>query len=391
MVKDGYRYGVVGGGMQGCAAGYDLLRHGEGRSVVFFDRDPAVARRAASRVNRLLGGRRASARALDAANVAAATQAFAGLHGVLSAAPYALNPGIALAAVAAGACVNDLGGNTEVVRRTLELDRGARLRGVSVMPDCGLAPGLGNTLAASLVATVPGLRSVRVRCGGLPQIPRPPLGYKLVFHIGGLTNEYMGEAEFLRNGRLVRVPTLGERETLDVRGIGTLEAAVTSGGTSLAPETFRGVLRDYDYKTLRYPGHWDGIVLLRDLGLLDEAPLDVDGVAVSPRAVFHRAAAPKLSFPQDRDLVVLRVVGEGGSARRPVRRTIELIDRHDARTGFTAMERTTAFPAAAVLHFQVRGLVPPGACTPERNLPFADYVAAVRKRGLRLRETTDAG
>ncbi len=385
MKREDYRYAVVGGGMQGCAAGYDLLKHGGGRSVVLFDRDGAAANRAAARVNKLLGGRRATACTLDAGDVAAMTEAFTGLDGVLSAAPYGLNPGIARAAVWAGASMNDLGGNTEVVRETLRLDAEARRRGVSVVPDCGLAPGLGNTLAAYLAATTPGLRRIAVRCGGLPETPRPPLGYKLVFNIGGLTNEYTGEAEFLRNGKLVRVKTLTELETLKVAGVGVLEAAVTSGGTSLAPETFRGVVRDYDYKTLRYPGHWSQIATIRDLGLLDLAPIEIDGRPVVPREVFHRVAAPKLAFPKDRDVVVLRVTGMAGSTRKPVTRTLQMIDRHDPATGFTAMERTTAFAAAAVLHFQVMGAVPPGATTPERNLPFADYLAAVRKRGLKIR------
>jgi lysine 6-dehydrogenase len=381
-----FRYGVLGGGMQGCAAGYDLLRRGEGAAVVFFDRDGAVAKRAAARVNRLLGGRRATAATLDAADVAAMTDAFAGLDGVLSAAPYGFNPGAARAAVWAGAHFNDLGGNTDVVRATLKLGDAAKKRGVSVVPDCGLAPGLGNTLAAYLVATTPGAREIRIRCGGLPQKPRPPLDYRLVFNIGGLTNEYTGEGEFLRGGKLVRVPTLTELESVDVDGVGALEAAVTSGGTSLAPATFRGALDLYDYKTLRYPGHWAKIAAIRDLGLLDLEPVDVGGVRVRPRDVFHVVAAPRLTFPQDRDLVVLRVTCTAGSSRRPRTRTLELVDRQDVRTGFTAMERTTAFAAAAVLHFQVRGLVPPGATTPERDLPFADYVAAVRKRGLRVVE-----
>src|SRR4029079_6650871 len=95
------------------------------------------------------------------------------------------------------------------------LGREARAAGVSVVPDCGLAPGLGNILAAWLVAEVTAAHAIQVPCGGLPQTPRPPLGYKLVFNVGGLTNEYSGEAEFLRGGKLVRIPTLTEVESLE--------------------------------------------------------------------------------------------------------------------------------------------------------------------------------
>ncbi len=387
-----FRYGVIGAGMQGCAAGYDLLVNGEGVEVSFFDRDRAVAEAAARRVNTLIGQERARGLAVDGQDEAGLARAFAGLSGVLSAVPYHLNPTVARASIAAGACFNDLGGNTAIVREELALDAAARAKGVSVVPDCGLAPGLGNTLAAWLIETMDDPVHVHIRCGGLPQSPRPPLGYKLVFNIGGLTNEYMGEAEFLRDGRLVRVPTLSEGEVISFPApVGQAEAWVTSGGTSTAPATFAGRLQTYDYKTVRYPGHFDRIKTMADLGLLDTAPVVVRGQPVVPRELFHAVAGSKLSFPDDRDLVVMRVTCIGRHAGRAVRRTVDLLDFHDERTGFTAMERTTAFPAAAVLHFQVSKRVRPGATTPERDLPFDEYVDAVRARGLSLEETVVEG
>jgi lysine 6-dehydrogenase len=210
----------------------------------------------------------------------------------------------------------------------------------------------------------------------------------LLFHICGLTNEYSGEAEFLRAGRLVRVPTLTEIEDATIFGVGRLEAAVTSGGTSLAPETFRGRLDVYDYKTLRYRGHFAKVAAMRDLGLFELDRVRVEGGRVRPRDVFEAVAASRLSFPKDKDLVVLRVeASSGGSGPRAKKRVVTLVDRFNPATGFTAMERTTAFPAAAMLHLQVKGLIAPGATTPERGVPFDAYVAAVKARGLKLRMT----
>jgi lysine 6-dehydrogenase len=230
---------------------------------------------------------------------------------------------------------------------------------------------------------------VSIRCGGLPQKPRPPLDYKLVFHIGGLTNEYSGEAEFLREGTIVRVPALTEVEAIEFPPpVGRAEAFVTSGGTSTAPETFRGRLSHYDYKTVRYPGHAAKIRLLADLGLLDTAPVDVGGARIAPRDVFHAVVAPRITFPEDRDLVVLRVRAAGTEGTAARWRQIDLLDFQDERTGLSAMERTTAFPAAACLHFQVAGRVPPGAIPPERAFGSRDYVDAVRARGLDLVETS---
>ena len=209
-----------------------------------------------------------------------------------------------------------------------------------------------------------------------------------MFNVGGLTNEYSGEAEYLRDGRIVRVPTLGEVESLEFPPpVGKAEAFATSGGTSTAPATFQGRLQTYDYKTVRYPGHVEKIRLLADLGFLDTKPVPVGGAPVVPREVLHALLVPRLTFPEDRDLVVLRVTCTGVDSDRLVTRQIDLLDFHDDKTGFSAMERTTAFPAAACLHFQVLKRVPPGALPPERAFTSKDYVEAVRARGLRLAES----
>src|SRR6185503_18378789 len=99
-----------------------------------------------------------------------------------------------------------------------------------------LAPGLGNTIAALAIEQLDSDISVHVRCGGLPQKPKGPLQYMLVFSIHGLINEYTGEAEALRGGKLVRIPTITEFEPIEVAPLGTLQCAVTSGGTSTAPK-----------------------------------------------------------------------------------------------------------------------------------------------------------
>ncbi len=382
------RYGVLGAGMQGAAAAFDLIVHGEAAEVVLLDRDLSVAEGAARRINALIGAGTARGLAADASRPESLRAAFSGLHGVLSAVPYGFNPAAAAAAISAGACFNDLGGNTAVVRQELELDALARAAGVSVVPDCGLAPGLGNILAAWLVSRFDQPESVHIRCGGLPQRPHPPLGYQLVFNIAGLTNEYSGQAEFLRDGRLVQVPALTETEVLHFPPpLGTVEACVTSGGTSTAPASFLHRLLQYDYKTIRYPGHFAQIRTAAELGFLDTRPVLVGGQTIVPREVFHALVGPKLVFPGERDLVVMRVTCSGTHQGVPLTRRVDLLDFHDERTGFTAMERTTAFPAAAVLHLQVTRRVPPGAIPPEKAVATDEYVDAVRRRGIALHES----
>jgi lysine 6-dehydrogenase len=88
--------------------------------------------------------------------------------------------------------------------------------------------------------------------GGLPQDPKPPLNYQLVFSVEGLINEYVEVARVIRDGKIVEVDSMTEIEALEFPGFPALEAFQTSGGTSTLPDTFLGKVRELDYKTIRY-------------------------------------------------------------------------------------------------------------------------------------------
>lgn len=370
--------------MQGCAAGFELARSLPEASVLFFDASVEAARAAAARVNRLVGRNAAVGRGLYVDESGESLRrAVDGCRAVFSALPYFLNAAAAEAAVDVGAHFCDLGGNTAVVRRELASASRAAARGVCVVPDCGLAPGLANQTAARLIASMDSPRSVKIRCGGIPVTPRPPMNYRLVFSATGLVNEYLGASECVRDGKVVTVPTLTEDEVLDLPApFGRMEASVTSGGTSLAPERFAGRVDSYDYKTVRWPGHFAQVRLLRDLGLLDDTPRDIGRVSIAPRAVTEKLLRERLAFPDDRDAVVLLVTCEGSHEGVPVVRRAWLHDEGDPATGFTAMERTTAFPAVSVLVDAMEGRIEPGAWTPEAVATSADYFTALAARGV---------
>jgi lysine 6-dehydrogenase len=381
------KYTIIGAGRQGTAAAYDMARFGGATEILFLDSDEPAAARAAARIDRLLGQPIATARRVDVRDEAALADALTGSTAALSAVPYFLNVGAARAAIAAGCHFNDLGGNTTIVREELELDAAARKAGVSLVPDCGLAPGLSNTLAAYGLEAFDKPLHVRMWCGGLPQTPRPPLGYRQVFSLEGLTNEYTGEAIVLRKGRRVNIPAFTALEELDVEGVGRLEAFYTSGGTSTCPWTYEGRLESYEYKTLRYPGHFSMIRPLIELGLLEKTPIAVGTASVAPRDLVHAVLGPQIQFPDDPDLVVLRVEVEGMKEGRTQTLRIDILDREDKATGFTAMERTTAYPAAIVSILQARGVVEPGARPLEVAVPGGAFMAELRKRDIPLKET----
>jgi lysine 6-dehydrogenase len=381
----GSRYAIIGAGMQGTAAAYDLARHGDADEVRLLDIDIRAARASADRVNALLGREVIKAGVVNASDKSSAGQVLEGMHACLSAVPYFLNYDLARAAVEAGCHFNDLGGNTQVVLQQLGLDREAKAAKVSVVPDCGVAPGMANTLAVYGMRALDQAEHVHLRCGGLPQNRDLPMGYRQLFSLEGLTNEYFGKAVILREGRVQEVDTFEELETLELPApLGEVEAFITSGGTSTCPYTFEGQVQTYDYKTIRYPGHYAQMKLFKDMGFIDTALVEVKGHAVRPRDVFHALMAKVWDHPDEPDLLVLRVDVEGVKDGRRVRHRSLVLDKQDPKTGFSAMERTTAYPAAIVTILQAQGRVPSGAVPLEKAVDPDDFVRELGKRDIML-------
>lgn len=380
-------YVVLGAGRQGVALAYDLAANGDAGRITLADSDEPVAERAVERLQTLLAGSATHlvAARCDVADAAGVTRLLRGAAVCLSAVPYRFNVTLTDLAIAAGVSFCDLGGNTGVVREQLSRDAAARKAGVSVVPDCGLAPGLGNILAAHGVETMDQPAHVHVRCGGLPERPVGPLGYKLLFNFQGLINEYSGLAEFLRDGRKVEVPTLTEPEAIEFAPpVGRCEAAVTSGGTSTCPDSFLDRLQTYDYKTVRYPGHFAIVKAMFDLGCFEESVRLDSGETIRPKELMKQLMESRLMFPDVRDITVLRATIIGRHGGESTTWTYDLFDRHDEATGFTAMERTTAFPTALVAHMQARGLISPGAAPLERCIPLDRYLDELPTHDIRV-------
>lgn len=385
----GYRYGVLGGGRQGTAAAYDMARFGEADEVVIGDMNPEAARRAADRVNALLGRDVARGVKVDVTREGELVELLEGLDSFLSAVPYWLNPQIAKAAIKGRASMCDLGGNTPLVFEQLKLDPRAKEAGISMIPDCGQVPGMGNSLAAYAMSLLDKPEDVFIWDGGIAQTPRPPFNYYLTFNIVGLTNEYYGTANFIRDGKIVELPTFTEDEYERVEfpaPIGTLEAFVAGGGTSTAPWTYQGKIRTYQNKTLRYPGHFRQWKTLMDAGMLEEEPVDLgDGLKVSPRHVLHTVLEPKMQpLPDDKDLVIVRVKCLGEKDGQKAEAFVEVMDYFDETTGFTAMERTTGWHGSIVAILMARGETPRGAKPVEVAVPGGLFVSEMRKRGIPL-------
>jgi lysine 6-dehydrogenase len=382
-----YRYGVVGSGRQGTAAAYDLIVRGEAASVVLGDLDRDAARSAAERVNRLTGFEHASAARVDASDRSSLVEFLSPLDAFVSSASYRFNVGVAQAAIEAGTHMCDLGGNLQIVRRQLEMDGRARERGVCIVPDCGEAPGLASNLMAYGLTLLDRTDELVLYDGGLPVRPLPPWNYLLTFNVDGLTTEYEGTTTWRVDGRIVEVQCLNPSEDELVEfepPLGTLEAFAAATG-STTPWTLGERVRTLKAKVLRYPGHAAQFRAFRDLGLFGQEPIEVGGMKVIPREVFHAALEPKIrAGSSDRDVVVARVVARGERDGHPAEGVVDLRVHHDERLGFTAMEQATGWHAAIVCHLMAGGQISPGATPVELAVDPQLMVDELRARGFEL-------
>lgn len=379
-----YRYVILGSGRQGTAAAYDLAKFGEAGQILMVDARPEAAEKAAARVNRLMGREVAAPRPLDVSDEAGLRAVLQGADVALSAVPYYFNAAISRACIEAGVSLNDMGGNTAVVWEQLKLDAAARAAGVSIVPDCGMGPGLINHMGVYVMDLLDEPRQVYLYDAGLPQEPVPPWNYQCAFHLNGLTNEYDGEATYIRDGKLVQVPTFTELETVEFPPLGKLEAFVISGSMSTTPHTHLGRLQRYESKVLRYPGHFEQFRAYKLLGLFSEEPIDLDGQQVVPRLFYHKLLEKHISVPLVKDICIMRAIGIGKKEGREQRVTVDLIDRYDPQTGFTAMERLTGWHCALMMGFQARGVIGPGAHRMESAVPAARVMEEIARRGIQF-------
>ena len=375
---------VLGAGLQGSACAYDLLQNPAVTQVTLADHRPG-------RLAPFLAGdwgERLRPLRLDVTDDEAVRQALQGHTSVMSAIPYYYNGPMARVAVDSGCHFADLGGNTEIVLEQKRLHPQAEARGVSVIPDCGLAPGMVNILAAEGLRRLDVTEQVRIYVGGLPQKPEPPLNYQIVYSLEGALDYYTTPSWILRGGKPVQVDALSEVEPVDFpQPVGRLEAFHTGGGISTLPFAYQGKVDVMEYKTLRYPGHVAIMRPIRDLGLLDMTPLDVKGQRVVPRDLFIAAVSPRLHRPAGQDLVALQVQASGRKDGAAKTVTFRLIDRYDCEHGISAMMRTTGYSLSITGQMQADGRIgKTGVYTPDEAVPFAPYVDELARRGVSIEE-----
>jgi saccharopine dehydrogenase-like NADP-dependent oxidoreductase len=247
-----HRVLLLGAGKIGRAIA-KLLGHGGDYDVLVGDVDERALARVANVPN-------VTTRRVDVANQDDLRAAMAGRQSVLSACSFAVNPGIAYAALNTGLSYFDLTEDVATTRAVAEVAKQAK-PGQIFMPQCGLAPGFISIAGHHLTKNFDKLDEVKLRVGALSQFPTGELKYNLTWSTDGLINEYCNPCEVIHEGRRIEVLPLEGLEHFSLDGV-NYEAFNTSGGVGSLWETLNGKVRNLDYKTIRYHGHRDLVAFL---------------------------------------------------------------------------------------------------------------------------------
>jgi saccharopine dehydrogenase-like NADP-dependent oxidoreductase len=373
---------VIGCGRMGSAAAEDLAKGNI--EVCVADKNAAKAKETAKKIGK--GNVRWFQ--LDASNKNELIKALKNFDLALGFLPPKFGFSLIEACIKAGKSLVDV---SYMPENPLVLHEEALEADVTVVPSCGLAPGISNILVGHAVADLDKTHKVHIMVGGLPQTPVPPLGYVITWSPESLIDEYTSKARIIKDGKKTEVEALNGLEEVMFQGVGKLEAFYTDGLRTLL-YTIEGVDEMWE-KTLRYPGHAEKIKLLRELDLFNDEEVIVEGCRISPRKVTAKLFEEKLVKPDVKDFVVLRVEVFGLKNGKKTGYVYEMVDFYDEKSGTTAMARTTAYTASIVANLiltkviNLKGVVPPERLGMDEGI-YHKIMTELDSRGIKIIEKT---
>jgi len=350
---------VIGCGNIGFVAARDLAENLPSTEVVLADVDKVRVSEAAFRINR----QNVSWIRLDASNKTELTSTLKGFDLAVGALPGSMGYQVCKAAIAAKTDLVDVSYMPEDV---MTLNKEASRAGVSLLPDYGMSPGLGNILAGHAISKLDSVESVHMLNGGLPEKPLPPLGYVITWSVNDLIDMYNRKVNIVKSGKTVQVEPLSGLEEIEFPGVGRLEAFYTDGLRTLL-YTVKDC-KDMWEKTLRYPGHVEKIKLLKTLGFFQEKPVQIGEIAVSPKEVTARLFEKGLKKKDMPDIVVMCIQVTGKQNGKPVMFSYYVFESVDKKLHVTAMARTTAYTTSAATQLVARGMVAEKGVIPPETL-----------------------
>ncbi|MBM3264051.1 MAG: hypothetical protein FJY97_11585 [candidate division Zixibacteria bacterium] len=384
---------VLGSGLMGPAAVFNAMSDPDVAKVTVCDVDEDRLSACRTRVDGLPGAQKIHTRALDLREREAAVALMREHHAGVAALPRTASLLAIPTALEAAMPLVDL---TRIPDEELVvLKKSHPVSEGQIVLGCGLEPGLTEIFARHLAEQLDRTDELHIQCGGIPTLPAPPLGYKIVF--GGARLPFRAsDAYIVENGQLRMVPRYSGVELTTFPGVGQCEAWHEGFMPWLLELDALKDLKTGTQKTVRWPGYAAKVTVLKDLGLLGEQPIEVDGVRVIPKHVIDAVLYPHVKMTlSDRDITTFRVTVIGEKNGRFTRLKAEMVDHFDERLGFTSMARTTAFTAAIVARMIGRGELPRSGTpfvTPEQIVTGSRLDTLVRELdavGVRFAITED--
>lgn len=299
-------------------------------------------------------------REMDLADYKIYKDTFSDFDFLITAVPGFMGFDVLKAAIEVGKNVADISFFPE---NALELDALAKEKNVTVITDIGVAPGMSNLILGRYNEEID-ITAFECYVGGLPKIRKKPFEYKAPFSPIDVIEEYTRPARLKENGQIVTKPALTERELIEFPEIGTLEAFNTDGLRSLLLTMEH--IPTLKEKTLRYPGHIDLIIALKQAGFFSNEKIEINGNAISPLSFSSKILFKDWKLGENEDeLTIMKVLLQGKSNGHPIEVLYTLLDRYDDASKTSSMARTTGYTCTASANlimknlFTKKGVFPP--------------------------------
>ena len=277
-----------------------------------------------------------------------------------------------------------------------QIDEGAKRKGLVVLTEFGLDPGLDLILGARAVKELDEVEEFYTYGAGIPapNARTNPLQYKFSWSIIGVMKAYRRPARIITGGRALtlesgRVFEPGNLHLLDLQEIGApLECF--PNGDSVPYARLLGIhdtVREMGRYTCRLPGHCAFWNIMAKCGFLDEQPLRAGEFQGSPIAFTAALLGSQEQFhytDDEQDMAFIRIDVRGKREGKKTRIVYQLIDTRDLETGLTAMQRTVGFTLSIGARLILdRKLRRPGVLTP-LDVPYEMVIPALERYGLHV-------
>ncbi len=374
---------VLGAGMMGRAVAFDLEKYSNFSKITVADKDEQTLQSAKI----FLKGKKIDFAIINVNDSKDIRKHFQHADIVISAVPYRFNYDMTKIAVETKTHFLDLGGNNDIVNKQRSLSEKAKKNDVTIIPDCGLAPGMVSVIARDIIDQMDSVDILKLRVGGLPIDPKPPLNYQIVFSPYGLINEYIEDAIVLDHGKITEKKSMTEIETITFpEPFGDMEAFLTSGGCSTLPYTYKNKIGYLDYKTIRYLGHCEKFKTLLDLGFAKEEKIQVGDQQVAPRDLLASLLLEKLPI-NGKDVVLVKILSKGMKDGKNLSFDYTIIDYYDEENDITSMMRTTAYPISITAQMLEDGAISRrGVFCPEEIVPCTAFFEELKKRDIQIKK-----